>query len=583
MMKKTLVLLLALAILMSVTGCRKKQASTNGDTLPVDAQAAAEIRRAISLLVDRNYIVEQIAQGGQTPAPSFVPAAMADADGSAFYENAGDGDYPGYYDVSQDAYEDNFSEAISILRKYYAYNEQTGQFQNFPTLTFLYNNSDAHRAVGEYLQNVLSGVGITLNLQNQEWNTFLNTRKEGDFSLARNGWVADYSDPICFLDMWTSDSGNNDIWYGKGNHEDVAIYDLDLTRFGLDIKVEKGTWAQTYDVLIDAIKKESNEENRYAMMHLAEDMLMETGCIMPLYYYADLYMLDDSVTGFYANNMGYKFFSRCLVNGRGESISVCLASEPDSLDPALNATVDGSTLLSHLFAGLAKWSVDENGNTVLTADCAEELSEGVLNEDGTVTYTYTLRENLLWSDGKALTAEDFAYAWNRAGDPALGASYGYLLDLVAETTAVDDRTLVVTLKNPIGYWDELLALPVFFPVRREAVEGNDAWATSPATYLCNGAYTMLGWEHDSVITLEKNRNYHDAESVTMQKIRFYLSDDANNMLSNFKNGTWLLIDNVPTNEVAALKKQYPDEFIIAPQIGTYYLCWNINADLTPKA
>ena len=85
-----------------------------------------------------------------------------------------------------------------------------------------------------------------------------------------------------------------------------------------------------------------------------------------------------------------------------------------------------------------------------------------------------------------------------------------------------------------------------------------------------------------MITLEKNGNYHDAESVTMEKIRFYLSDDANNMLSNFKNGTWLLIDNVPTNEVAALKKQYPDEFIIAPQIGTYYLCWNINADLTPK-
>ncbi len=582
-MKKTILLLLTAMMVLGLVGCRKKQVSTNADTLPVDAKAAAEIRQAINLLLDRNYIVEQIAQGGQMPASSFVPAVMADADGSAFYENAGGGEYPGYYDVSQDAYEDNFSKAISVLRKYYAYDEQTGQFQNFPTLTYLYNNSDAHRAVGEYLQNVLSGVGITLSLQNQEWNTFLNTRKEGDFSMARNGWVADYSDPICFLDMWTSDSGNNDIQYGKGEHKDVAIYNLDLTPYGVDVKVENGTWAETYDVLIHAIKKEGNEQSRYAMMHLAEDMLMESGCVMPLYYYADLYMLDDSVTGFYSNDMGYKFFSQCLVKGSGESISVCIASEPDSLDPALNATVDGSTLLSHLFAGLAKWSVDDAGNSVLVADCAEELSEGVMNEDGTVTYTYTLREDLQWSDGKPVRAEDFLYAWDRAADPALGASYGYLFELIEKTDALDDRTLVVTLKNPVGYWNELLALPVFFPVRRDAVEGNDAWATSPETYLCNGAYTMQGWEHDSVITLAKNENYHDAETVTMKKIRFYLSDDANNLLSNFKNGTWLLIDNVPTNEVAALKKQYPDEFIIAPQIGTYYICWNINADLTPKA
>ena len=93
---------------------------------------------------------------------------------------------------------------------------------------------------------------------------------------------------------------------------------------------------------------------------------------------------------------------------------------------------------------------------------------------------------------------------------------------------------------------------------------------------------MTGWEHNSVITLEKNENFHDADSVTMEKIRFFLSDDANNMLSNFKNGTWLVIDHVPTNEIAKLKEQYPEELIIADQLGTYYLCWNINKPLTAK-
>lgn len=581
-MKKWIAMVLTAAVLMGLVGCRRtnKQPVSN-DTKPVDSQAAAEIRQAISLLLDRNYIVEQIAQGGQIPAATFVPAQMTDADGSYFYENAGNPDYPGYYDVSADAYEENFAKAIEILRKYYAYDAETGQFRNFPTLTYLYNNSDAHRAVGEYLQNVLAGVGITVNLQNQEWNTFLNTRKEGDFSIARNGWVADYNDPICFLDMWTTDSGNNDIHFGRGEHANAAIYDLDLTPYGVNVQVENGTWAETYDVLIETIKTTADRESRYAMMHLAEDMLMETGCIVPLYHYADLYMLHRSVTGFYSNDMGYKFFGSSLVNGSGESISVCLASEPDSLDPALNSTVDGSTLISHLFAGLAKWSPDETGKVSITADCAESLPEGVLNEDGSVTYTYTLREGLQWSDGKPLTAGDFVYAWNRAADPKLGASYGYLFGLIRETSAPDDRTLVVTLHNPVGYWDELLALPVFFPVRKDAVEGNEAWATNPGSYLCNGAYTMTGWAHDSVITLQKNAKYLGAENITMEKIRFYLSDDANNMLSNFKNGTWLLIDNVPTNEVAALKKQYPEEFIVAPQIGTYYICWNINESLQP--
>ena len=580
-MKKVCTVILTVWMLCSLTACSGTPNTPSVQTQPIDEQAAAEIRNALSLLVDRTYVVQEIGQAGQIPASSFVPSGMTDADGSQFYENTD------YYDPSQDAYEENFSKAIEILRKYYDYDEATGQFLNFPTLTYLYNNSDTHKAVGEYLQNVYAGVGIQLNLENQEWNTFLNTRKQGDFTLARNGWVADYNDPICFLDMWTSQSGNNDIQFGRGEHADKAIYDLDLTAYGLDIQVEKGTWAETYDVLIGVIKTTADRDTRYALMHLAEDMLMETGCILPLYYYTDLYMIDQSVEGFYANVLGYKYFHNTTVNGSGAGISVCLASEPDSIDPALNSTVDGATLISHLFAGLAKWGQNESGELVLLPDCAVELPEGVTNPDGTVTYTYTLRDDLKWSDGQPVTAGDFVYAWNRAAGDDTG--HGYLFEVIKgyengkmEVLAPDDQTLVVTVKNPIGYWNELLALPAYMPVRQDVVEGNEGWATSPADYICNGAYTMTGWQHDSVITMKKNPNYYDADSVTMQQIRFYLSDDANNMLSNFKNGTWLVIEHVPTNEIAALKQQYPESFVIMPQIGTYYLSWNINADLTPS-
>lgn len=294
----------------------------NEQILPADStltgdeaeKAKDEIRNAIALLFDRNYIVEEVAQGGQLPASSFVAMGLTNPDGSQFYETAGhDDSYPGYYDVAEDSFEANFSSAVETLKKYYKFDEASQKFTNFPSLTYLYNTNDTHKAIAEYLQGALAQVGIDMKLENQEWNTFLNTRKAGDYSMARNGWLADYNDPISFLDMWVSTSGNNDVQFGKGENANATIYNLDLTPYGYDTKVENGTWAETYDVLISTIKSCTDTDNRYAMMHMAEDMLMETGCIVPLYFYTDLYMLDDSVHGFYSNPLGFKYFMHCTV------------------------------------------------------------------------------------------------------------------------------------------------------------------------------------------------------------------------------------------------------------------------------
>ena len=296
--------------------------NVNENILPADSKltgveaekAKAEIRNALALVIDRNYIVEKIVQGGQVPASSFVAMGMTNPDGTEFYKTAGSSEeFDGYYNVAADAFESNFNSAVETLKKYYTYDEASKKFTNVPSLSYLYNTSDAHKAIGEYLQSAFAAVGITMNLENQEWNTFLETRKNGDYSVARNGWLADYNDPICFLDMWTSGSGNNDVQYGKGAHEKLAMYNLDLTAYGLDTKVTNGTWAQTYDVLITAIKSCTDTNNRYAMMHLAEDMLMESGCIVPLYFYTDLYMIDDSVEGFFSNPLGYKYFMYCTI------------------------------------------------------------------------------------------------------------------------------------------------------------------------------------------------------------------------------------------------------------------------------
>ena len=455
---------------------------------------------------------------------------------------------------------------------------------NVPTLTYLYNEGEGHKLIGEYIQAAFKQAGVTINLESQEWNTFLNTRKDGNFSIARNGWLGDYNDPISFLDMWISDSGNNDCQLGKGAHANAAIYNLDMSKWGGQ-KVENGTWAQTYDVIIGMIKKETDSTKRFEMMHAAEDLLMSTGAIVPLYYYTDLYMIDDSVKGFYSSPLGYKFFQSTTVEGL-DHLNVCLASEPDTIDPALNSAVDGATLVSHLFAGLAKWAQDDSGKLVLVADCAKELVNPVINADGTVTYTYTLKDGLKWSDGKELKASDFEFAWKRAASEELGADYGYMFDVIkgygtADLAVSSDdaaKTITVTLNNSVAYWNELLAFPTYFPVRKDVVS-DEAWATKPETYIGNGAYTMASWDHDSKITLKKNANYHGAASVTMPTINFFLSEDSNNMLANFKKGDWLMIDDVPTNEIANLKKDFANEFVTAGQLGTYYVCWNVNADL----
>lgn len=272
-------------------------------------QAQAEVRTALSLLLDRNYIVEEIGKCGQVPAGSYVPMGMLEPNGTEFYKNAGYSDqYLGYYDATEAGVEGNIQTALTILKKYYTFDEATQKFTNFPTIEYLYNTSSGHAAIAEYIQQAFAVYGIEMTLGNQEWGTFLNTRKNGDYIMARNGWLADYNDPISFLDMWLSTSGNNDIQYGVDAHASIAMYSIDTTALGYDVKVTNGTWAQTYDVLIGMIKSEKDLQKRMDLMHLAEDLLMETGAVVPIYFYTDLFMCSEKIQGAFSSPLGYKFF-----------------------------------------------------------------------------------------------------------------------------------------------------------------------------------------------------------------------------------------------------------------------------------
>ncbi len=272
------------------------------DKIVTTEEERQKVRLALSLLIDRNYIADEIGQAGQLPANSFVPIGLTEPDGKTEFiaKNGPKGDGAGYYSVenTDEAYAANCAEAIKLLQEVgYTFDTKTKKFTNFPSFYYITNTGTGHQAIANYLQSLYSGYGIIMSIVNQEWGVFLETRKQGNYTVARNGWLGDYNDPISFLDMWTSTSGNNDVQFGKDAHANVKIYGKDKNQ----------SWAETYDKLIEQIKSSSDPVKRFELMHQAEDMLMTTGAIVPIYYYTDLYMVSPDLKGFFASPLGYKF------------------------------------------------------------------------------------------------------------------------------------------------------------------------------------------------------------------------------------------------------------------------------------
>ncbi len=339
-------------------------------------------------------------------------------------------------------------------------------------------------------------------------------------------------------------------------------------------------WSE-YEALIKEIKTTTDVENRVALMHKAEDILMGTAAVIPIYYYNDLYLQKTDVEGIYSNLFGFKFFQ--FATCPRDVLKINLASEPAKVDPALNSSVDGACLAVNMFEGL--YTYDANG------DLQPALAENTeISEDG-LTYTFTLRDGLKWSDGTDLTAKDFEYAWKRAAAPETGADYGYMFDAIATTadgaldvTASEDgKTLTVNLVAPCAYFLDLAAFPAYLPVPQAQVEAAEGWETNPgawaaeAGFVTNGAYTMTAWTHEESIVLTKNDNYYRADEVTIPEIDLMLSADDTAILSAYNAGNLDFADTVPTNEIASLMGN-PD-FHVIDNLGTYYAAFNVNSPI----
>lgn len=260
----------------------------------------------------------------------------------------------------------------------------------------------------------------------------------------------------------------------------------------------------------------------------------------------------------------------------GLDLAVQIGPDPETVDPALNSSIDGGNMILHAF------------ETLMTVDSENKIVGGQaesfeVSEDG-LTYTFHLRDGLKWSDGTPLTANDFVYSWKRLADPNTAAPYagdmlGYVkgyeeaaagnLDALG-VSAPDEKTLVVELSVPCVYFSKLITHGSMVPVQEATVEANgDQWTLNPETYVSNGPLKMIEWVPGSHITYAKNENYWNADKVTLNTLRFVLMEDTNASYSAYKTGEVSMIKDVPTEEVPSLRGQ--EDFFIAPTMGTYYI------------
>ena len=223
------------------------------------------VRKALSLAIDRDYVANTIMQGTYTPAYNLVGPGIVDESGM-FYDNANGGKT-----YISDDYEANLEAAKQALA-----DAGYPNGEGFPTIEYSTNDAGYHTPVAEYLQQAWGELGITVNINKVEWASFTPLRRAGDYDASRNGWVMDYNDPSNMIELFTTGNGNNDGKYSSAD----------------------------FDAAIEA-SKVADKSVHFQKLHEAEDILMNDYACIPVAYYNDFWLQSPSLKGTWHSPYGY--------------------------------------------------------------------------------------------------------------------------------------------------------------------------------------------------------------------------------------------------------------------------------------
>ena len=257
-------------------------------------------------------------------------------------------------------------------------------------------------------------------------------------------------------------------------------------------------------------------------------------------------------------------------------------AEPESLDPHKVSGVPESNILRQMFVGLT--TTDPDGKTI------PGMAESWESADNKV-WTFKIRD-AKWSNGDPVTAEDFVYSFRRVVDPNTASPYAsYLADdkvLNAQEVidgkvkpdalgvkALDEKTLQVTLSEPVPYFPDTLIHTSVKPVPQKVVEKFGEKWTDPANIVVNGPYKISEWQVNDKIVLERNESYYDNANTTLEKITLLAIPSSTTDVARYQAGEIdITYNEVPPEQFASLKEQLGDQLQVSPMLCTYYYEFN---------
>ncbi len=423
-----------------------------------------------------------------------------------------------------------------------------------PKLEVLYNTDEYHRQIAAAIQEMWRvNLGVGVDLRNVEFPVMMGMVQQGDFQIARQGYIGEYADPLAFLELFTEDSRSNTTGWSTPHYEQKV--------------------ASSFDAPDPAARLRILEE--------AESHLLEEAPLFPIFHYVAHNLIKPFVKGVFPNSRDIHPLQGVTLEGPGAPKDGVLifngGAEPSSIDPALSRDIAGYKILMHLFEGLVMPDAKDGAPQPALAERWET------SEDGR-TWTFHLRPSK-WSNGDPVTAGDFVYAWRRTVDPKTGSGYSHRMYVVENAReivkgaappsslgvrAVDDRTLEVKLVRRTPYFLQLLCMNLYFPVHRATVEKHGPKFMEPANAVVNGPYRMTEWTVKQRKVFEKNPAYRDAAGVKLAKFVFLAIENAETAFKYYETDQCHWLFRIP---LAFVDIQRPDHWV-NPYNGAYFYVFN---------
>lgn len=256
--------------------------------------------------------------------------------------------------------------------------------------------------------------------------------------------------------------------------------------------------------------------------------------------------------------------------------------EPGSIDPHKASGNWENRIVGDYLEGLM--TEDINAEAMLG-----QAASYTVSDDGLV-YTFTLRDDVVWSDGVPVTAGDFVAGFQRIMDPATAADYAYLQYPIKNAAAInagditdfdmlgvkalDDKTVEITLENPAPFFLQALTHYTAYPIPRHVLDAvGDSW-TKMENIVANGPYKLVEWLPGSHLKSVKNETFHDAANVQIDEVFYYIQDDLQAALQRYRSGEFDIMTDFPTDQYSLLQSQHPGEAQVEPFLGVYYYVLN---------